>query len=196
LLLSVHVTRTLIMSGLAEDDVEGRAREAELRSSLARRHHTVHTVHLPDCKLGYCTGCFGCWTKTPGRCHLNDEADELLADVMGHDVVVLSGRISFGGFCSQLKKGVDRLLPLVSPFFRRYGDETHHLPRYADYPVFFGFGIQAREDDQQEQIFRELVRRTGVDLKAPRAWCCVRHPGDDTDAMEHELDALEHGSQP
>lgn len=31
-------------------------------------------VDLSQAKVTNCVGCFGCWTKTPGRCVIRDEA--------------------------------------------------------------------------------------------------------------------------
>lgn len=39
------------------------------------------------------------------------------------------------------KKGLDRLIGLVSPFFTKIAGETHHRPRYDRYPALLAVGV-------------------------------------------------------
>lgn len=34
-------------------------------------------VDLSSKKIANCVGCFGCWTKTPGKCVIRDDATEI-----------------------------------------------------------------------------------------------------------------------
>ena len=34
----------------------------------------VRYVDLSSLKIAHCVGCFGCWTKTPGRCVIREGA--------------------------------------------------------------------------------------------------------------------------
>ncbi|MGF1510957.1 MAG: flavodoxin family protein [Myxococcota bacterium] len=163
----------LILSGVNEEHAHAKNVESEVAVDLERRGYEVRTLRLPQLHLAPCTGCFECWTENPGQCKLRDDGNKLIAAVIASDIVVLSGPVSFGGYCSELKKGIDRLLPLVSPFFRSINGETHHIRRYRRYPAFLGVGLQTVPDSEEAVIFRELVRRTGIDLKANRAASCV-----------------------
>jgi len=56
------------------------------------------------------------------------------------EILILLTSLSFGGYGSQLKKAIDRLIPLVSPFFELRQDLTHHQHRYDRMPRFVGIG--------------------------------------------------------
>ncbi len=40
-------------------------------------NNDVQLFSLNKMNLHYCTGCWSCWWKTPGRCSINDDADEI-----------------------------------------------------------------------------------------------------------------------
>ena len=49
----------------------------------------VDVVNLRDKKIKYCTGCYTCWTKTPGKCIFQDDmTKELLPLLIQADLVV------------------------------------------------------------------------------------------------------------
>ena len=67
-------------------------------------------------KLGFCQGEFDCWLWSPGRCKIHDSEQAILEAIPGSDALVLLGPVAFGGHCSALKRAIDRLIGLVSPF--------------------------------------------------------------------------------
>ncbi|TFG71263.1 MAG: flavodoxin family protein, partial [Anaerolineales bacterium] len=46
----------------------------ELRNVLSNTGHDVTLLMLRDMDIKYCTGCFGCWVKTPGECVVQDDS--------------------------------------------------------------------------------------------------------------------------
>ena len=34
-------------------------------------------INLASMKIANCVGCFGCWTKTPGKCFIRDDASKI-----------------------------------------------------------------------------------------------------------------------
>jgi len=89
------------------------------------------------------------------------------------DLVILLTPLTLGGYASPLKRAVDRLLGLISPFFTTIEGETHHRPRYAKYPALLGVGLMdpAWEGHptagEESAIFRELLRRNALNFHAP-----------------------------
>ena len=66
-------------------------------------------------KAGPCLGCWDCWTKEPrGICRQKDDMMTVLPDVASADLIILASPLYFDGFTSQMKKILDRFLPLVS----------------------------------------------------------------------------------
>jgi multimeric flavodoxin WrbA len=46
----------------------------ELSRALEKENHTVNKLELRNMGINYCTGCWGCWLKTPGRCVIRDDS--------------------------------------------------------------------------------------------------------------------------
>lgn len=87
-------------------------------------------VILPDERLCRCTGCFGCWLKTPGKCVLKD-GYEGLGGIWGKcDEAIIISRCVYGGFAPFVKNILDRSISYVHPDFRLRKGEMHHRRRY------------------------------------------------------------------
>jgi multimeric flavodoxin WrbA len=141
-----------------------------IRSSIAQElgnNWTVESFVLRDMKIAHCMGCFGCWVKTPGMCVMKDDSAKIDKAVVNSDLLIFLTPITFGGYSSELKKALDRIICIVSPFFTTINGETHHKPRYAKHPKLIGIGILPERDDESEQIFSELIHRNAVNLHAP-----------------------------
>ena len=63
-----------------------------------------------------CTGCLGCWTKTPGRCVQRDDMGRVYAAIAAADVVVESFPLYFYGIPGTLKTLTDRCLPYTKAY--------------------------------------------------------------------------------
>ena len=46
------------------------------------------SIYLKDKDIKHCSGCFTCWTKTPGKCIHKDDMEELLHKISQADVIV------------------------------------------------------------------------------------------------------------
>ena len=44
------------------------------RPGSAAHAQDAAAVDLSALRIANCVGCFGCWTKTPGRCFIRDDA--------------------------------------------------------------------------------------------------------------------------
>jgi multimeric flavodoxin WrbA len=86
---------------------------------------------------------------------------------MQSDVVVLVTPVTFGGYCAALKKAVDRVLPILSPFFMKIRGEVHHKPRYKKYPALIGVGILPRRDEESEALFSRIIERHATNAHSP-----------------------------
>lgn len=77
-----------------------------------------------------CLGCFACWSKTPGKCVINDAMDEVLAKIIAADVIVWSFPLYYFSVPGELKNLIDRQLPLNLPFMAAGAQSGGHPPRY------------------------------------------------------------------
>lgn len=154
----------MILDGSGADDKEARkaweALNVELTESGNRFTHHI----LRNYKIGPCTGCLNCWTKTPGECAIADEQRSVCADMVRSDVVVLITPVTFGGYSSELKKGMDRIIPVLLPFFRKYEGETHHPTRYGKGWNLLAIGTMPFQDEEKESLFKDVVLRNSVNM--------------------------------
>ena len=57
----------------------------ETRTLLESSGNIVVQMDLRDLGLRYCTGCFDCWTQTPGICYSDQAAQEMGRVVINSD---------------------------------------------------------------------------------------------------------------
>ncbi|MCD6115794.1 flavodoxin family protein [bacterium] len=129
----------------------------------------VESIPIRDLKITNCVGCFECWVKTPGICRFNDDGREIAKKYIQSDLAVLFTPVTFGGYSSELKKALDRIICLILPFFTKKNNETHHQLRYGQYPRLLGLGVLPRADEKKERIFNTLIDRNAVNF-APSAY--------------------------
>ncbi len=162
--------KALILDGSREGDFHTPVAVVGMASALAARGAAVDLVSLRMRDIAPCAGCFGCWTKTPGECVIADGAREVLRSYVGSDLVVYATPVTFGGYSSQLKKMLDRLIPFLDPRFAVVGGEVHHRLRYRRYPKTIGLGTLPSPDPGAERLFAQLVARNGLNVhQAPEA---------------------------
>ncbi|MGA2272830.1 MAG: NAD(P)H-dependent oxidoreductase [Bryobacteraceae bacterium] len=127
----------------------------------------VETFPLREMKLAHCLGCFNCWIKTPGICVEADAGREIAKAIVRSDVTVLFTPVTFGGYSPELKKMVDRLVQLASPFFEMDHGEVHHPPRYAHRPRLVMVGVQRHSNPDEAHIFKILAGRNAINFHPP-----------------------------
>lgn len=67
---------------------------------------------LSQAKVANCVGCFGCWTKTQGRCVIRDEATKIYPLIAESDRVIYVSRLACGGYDLPMKKMLERAIPI------------------------------------------------------------------------------------
>ena len=138
-----------------------------LFQELKSRDWDGEALQLNRLDVHYCTGCFGCWVQTPGVCVIPDASQEIAKTFIQSDLVIFLTPVTFGGYSSELKKALDRIICLVSPFFMKIRGEVHHRPRYEKYPRLMGVGFLSKKDHEMERIFSTLVERNAINSHAP-----------------------------
>ena len=83
--------------------------------------------------------------------------------------------VTFGGYSSEMKKALDRLIPLILPYFRFVRSDVHHVRRYLRNASLLAVGLMPRPNPDHERIFAQLVERNAINLHAPRARACFVH---------------------
>lgn len=79
------------------------------------------TIHIYERDIKPCMGCFSCWTKTPGKCVIDDDMREIYKKIESADIIIESFPLYFFGMPSGFKAMTDRCLPFMMPYL---GTET------------------------------------------------------------------------
>lgn len=119
---------------------------------------------LRDTKIAPCLGCFSCWIKTPGICAIDDAGRNIARLAAQSDLWVFLTPLKFGGYSSDLKKAVDRLLPLLLPPFIKINGYTYHPWRSDKHPRFNVFGMIKKSDDEMQITFGNLVNHNATNF--------------------------------
>lgn len=135
-----------------------------------------------------CRGCFSCWVKTPGLCVFKDDGQEPILRAWAEaDLVALLTPIAFGGYAPELKKTLDRIIPVLLPFFIKIRGETHHPQRYPRQRRLLAIGTQRQEDADSESNFRCLVQRNALNMGDIEATTVVFSGNASLAGMENRL---------
>jgi len=179
--------KVVILNGIGNGDDCFGSPFSVLMDLLNNDHAKVAIYRLKEHNLAHCTGCFGCWVKTPGNCVASDEGRKIIQSVIQSDMTILYSPVTFGGYSSVLKIIVDRFIPLVLPFFGHYHGETHHTRRYSRYPRLVGIGVRHHAKSDKDELFKALVGRNAINFHTPSFAADVISCEDDIKTMKKLL---------
>lgn len=126
--------------------------------------YTLDNYHLEDEKVKRCLGCFGCWVKTPGECIIDDIGRKVTESWVKSDLLIITSPVLFGTYSFNLKKALDRILPILLPYFIRIKGEVHHPHRYGYKQRLLVFGHVEVPMVDEEEAFRDLVLRNALNF--------------------------------
>jgi multimeric flavodoxin WrbA len=180
----------VILDGTASDDKDMLPILDVLSHLLQAEDAQIVTFPLREMKLAHCIGCFGCWVKTPGICVDADDGREIVKAIVRSDVTVLFTPVTFGGYSAELKKMVDRFIPIASPFFQFDHGEVHHPPRYTKRPRLLVVGVQRNPNAAEARIFITLAGRNAINFHSPSYAAQVVSASDEMNALQRQFEAL------
>jgi multimeric flavodoxin WrbA len=141
---------------------------SELQNILVELSHEVSTIVLNHNNFLPCTGCFGCWVKTPGQCVItNDSANSIASKQVNADALIFLSEVTFGGFSNDVKAFLDRSIQNILPLFEIYKGEMHHPKRYDHFPIWIAIGY-GDVSDSEKQIFHSLADRNALNKRPER----------------------------
>ena len=86
----------------------------------------IHTIHVIDSHIEYCTGCFACM-RNGGTCIHDDDMRKILEEILASDLLIWSFPLYCYGMPAPLKALLDRTLPLSSMAMQKVGDRYEHV---------------------------------------------------------------------
>jgi hypothetical protein len=182
--------KAFILDGSSRDDVMAQNVRAAVIDEVKRHGWDVDVLSLCDTAIAGCMGCFDCWIKTPGTCVIPDAGREVARRIVNSDLLALITPVTFGGYSSTLKKALDRMIPILLPFFEKIDGEVHHKIRYPRNPVYVGIGLLPGDDQESERIFRKLIERNAMNSHSPAHAALVVSGGMGSDIIRSEFGRL------
>ncbi len=142
---------------------------ADLEACLSASDYKVTTHLLSEKKIKTCVGCWNCWVKTPGICRHNDDAPEILKDIINADLVIYASPMILGMLSAELKIFQDRTIPLIHPYIEIKDGVSHHKKRYPKYPemavLLEKSDAESEEVLSTKEIFDRIASNYHSDLK-------------------------------
>ncbi len=184
--------KIIILDGApSEDNHLGPILKLLLNVLHARYGNEIVLFSLRDMEIKHCIGCFNCWTKTPGKCSIyKDAGDNILQEVLQRDIVILFTPVAFGSYSSELKKALDRFLPILLPFFKKIHNEIHHVARYPFFPRLVGIGVHPSPDTELIECFKLLTGRNAINFNSQSYSAGVIDSTDSAQDIIYNVDTL------
>lgn len=154
-----------ILNGAYEDSGTLEEYLEKLIESLSKMNNEIQYFKLRDLKIKQCMGCFGCWVETPGECIVPDDTVKIRRAAVNSDLLLFASPLVLGFTTSILKKAIDKMLPIVHPYFTVRAGEIHHKKRYKTYPLL-GVLIEKEIDTDKEdlEIVRAIYERVAIEM--------------------------------
>ncbi|HHY77672.1 MAG TPA: flavodoxin family protein [Clostridiales bacterium] len=115
-------------------------------------------VILYDESIHHCTGCFGCWIKTPGVCVIRDKYGDMGERLSKCEEVIIISRCCYGGYSPFVKNIFDRSISYLHPDFVIKNGEMHHKRRYKNkiklHVYFYGENITEKENLTAQKLVK------------------------------------------
>ncbi len=138
-----------------------------LCSSLETNGIEVNHIRLRNYNVISCTGCWGCWVKTPGECLFRDDSSEIRREIIHADLLIFASPLIMGFTSALLKILQDKMIPLVLPYIELVNNECHHIKRYDHYPKL-GLIYEPEPETESEdiQIVTDIYKRLAINLRS------------------------------
>jgi multimeric flavodoxin WrbA len=138
----------------------------DLSTELKRQGNTIHSFTLRENRIIPCTGCWGCWVKTPGECLFQEDTREIRDKTIHSDWVIFLSPLIMGFTSALMKKVQDKMIPLLHPYIELVENECHHEKRYDKYPrVGLIYAREKDSDAEDIQIVHDIYQRFALNFK-------------------------------
>jgi multimeric flavodoxin WrbA len=181
--------KAVIFDGSREGDLTFNTIETSLANRLTAEGWEVESIELRKMQIAGCLGCFCCWIKTPGICVIDDDGRETTRKAIQSDLLVFLTPVTFGGYSSELKKAIDRIIPISLPYFESYKGQIHHKKRYKKYPKLLVIGVQ-EPGLEGEETFLALAERNRLNFRPPAYAAGVFHRDKNSEAIPAFVEEL------
>ncbi len=131
--------------------------------NITVKNEDIKYIDLSSLKISNCVGCFGCWTKTPGKCVIRDDAVKVYPEIAKSNTLLYVSHIKYGGYDSVMKTMLERAIPVQQAFIRLVNGETHHVQRKV-VPKNATIIAYGEIGDEERGVFEKLVSRNAHNM--------------------------------
>lgn len=177
----------LLLNALPDRNQKEKIIKDRLIEEMRKHKLEYEIVDLFNSQIKICLGCGSCDWSSPGICIIKDKMQEILPMWIKAHLVILLTPLSFGGYHSELKKVIDRLMPLKVCQYMLYKREMHHKNRYNVTPGLLSIGILSEPDNDQEMIFHNLVKRNAYNFCSDRFNSFILYENESKQKMKEKI---------
>ena len=118
-------------------------------------------VLTADGKYAPCQGCFGCWTRHPAECFMQDKLKQACR-IIGHaDELVIITKTLDGEYSPAVKNVLERSIGTSTPFSVYRGRQMHHTLRYGKHDLWKVI-VYGEISDAEKDTFRYRAGRNAI----------------------------------
>lgn len=164
------ILKAVIFNGALANKNQQMTFQKIIEEELTNIGMETESLILNQIEIKNCIGCFKCWDTTPGICSgvKGDSGEEIKKKVINSDLLVFLTPLTFGGYSSELKKILERLLGTLQPGVFRKNGESHHLKRYDRYPSILAIATTDERDEKEAKLFKNLIERHSLNFHPPK----------------------------
>jgi multimeric flavodoxin WrbA len=127
----------------------------------------TENIFLAHKKIHFCMGCFSCWLKTPSKCAIRDDMDELLPKMQNSDLTIFATPLYVDNVTGLMKNFMDRLIPTADPYFEKdAGGECRHLIDKTKVPKLAVISNCGFPEQSHFQVLKLLFRRIARNMSS------------------------------
>jgi multimeric flavodoxin WrbA len=133
-----------------------------LLDGFAANGDSVANILLSERSIHYCSGCYSCWTQTPGVCVHKDDMKDILTQMKDADILIIGSPLYFSNISGTLKVFFDRMTAAGgNPHDTSGSPQTRTPPGYV---MVSNCGYPLRS---QFDVVSLWIRRVAAMLKCP-----------------------------
>lgn len=160
--------------------------EASVKRLFRGKGEEYSYFKLKDKRILPCRSCGACGFKSPGKCVINDDIHEIMREIATSSIIILLTPVRFGGYSSQLKKVIDRMMPIGMPLYTVKKGHLLHPMRYGD-KALIGIGLAEKDLPSHRENFKLLVNNNALNMLFSYNKALIYKPSDDGAKIEKEL---------
>lgn len=156
-----------------------------LKKLLDEKRANFSYFKLADMNIKRCRGCGACGDKTPGKCVIKDDMQQVFRDIAKCDGIIMLTPLRFGGYSSQLKIAIDRFMVLGVPFYYVKKGTLYHHSRY-EHKNYICIALAEQTIERQEENLRNIVSQNAANMSYTGK-ALIFKPEDEGAKIENEI---------